>query len=562
MPFEMLCGWFCTRASTVCYRISGRSIRLWLLLFFCVTSLPAWTDAVDFQNRSISLALSAEPPDLNSLTSTDSVSGFVLTHVMEGLLRYDEQGNLVAGVAEDWHMDAQGATFRLRKDARWSDGSLVTAHDFVYAWRTALSPVTASEYAFILFPIRNAQAINEGKMAPEALAVRAVDEFTLQVDFHQPCPYFLGLTAFRTLFPVKRSYHQQRLDIYGAEADQMLYNGPFTLQQWVHGASLVMEKNPHYWNRESIALNRINVPYMTADPVVHLNLFRAGNIAMVDGMGSDHLEVALKERLQIKSFLDGAIFYLEFNHQDQHITANRWLRKTIQAVIDVNELVYRVIATPGTRPARSIFASWLMGVDDTFVREYPPPVVTPSIEKARHYLQRAKRELGVTALPPLRLLADDSPGGQKVTQYLQRALQQSLGLEVKVDMQIFKQRLAKMSSGDFDMVIAGWGPDYNDPLTYGDLFFSGNMNNRGRYNSEVYDEAVLQAQSAVDPLLRMQAFARMQRLLVDDVIILPLYERGRSYIEHPQLRGVIRRAIGGDPYFYSAFISPETEKDP
>ncbi|MBR9912915.1 MAG: peptide ABC transporter substrate-binding protein [Gammaproteobacteria bacterium] len=539
--------------------------RAWLGLALLGLTLPglgliapqAGAEALDFEARRINLAMSQEPPDLNSITSTDAVSGLVLDHVLQGLMTYNQQRQLVGGVAERWQLRDDGATFWLRPQARWSDGRPVTAADFVFAWQQAVAPGSGSEYAFILFPIRNAQAINRGQMPVTELGVKAIDAHTLEVQLHQPCPYFLDLTAFRTYYPLRSDFYQAQQGKYGAEAANLLFNGPFMLTEWIHGASLKMQKNPHYWDRASIWLEHIDVPYITEDPNAHMNLYRDQKIAMVDGLGSDSLEGALQSRMQIKSFLDGAIFYLEFNHVPGRVTANRHLRKAIQSVLNTDDLVYKVIGSPGTHPAYTIFPRWMQGHRDLFTREYPPSRPVLDAARGRHYMELARQELGLAQLPAINLLADDSPGGQKVTQFLQTLLQQSLGLEVRVDMQIFKQRLAKMSAGDFDLVIAGWGPDYNDLLTYGDLFYSENMNNRGRYNSADYDHWVRVAQASLQPELRMQAFAAMQDLLFEDVIVVPLYERGRTYVQHPRLQGVVRRAIGGDPNFnYARIVAP------
>lgn len=546
--------------------MDGLTLRAWrwwlpLLGVLLVFPLSSYGTAVDYHQRSITLAMSQEPPDLNTLTSTDAVSGMILGHVMEGLMRYNLQGELVGGVAERWQLRDDGATFWLRTDARWSDGSPVTAHDFVFAWQQALLPATASEYASILFPLTNAQAINDGRLEVSALGARALDEYTLEVSLHQPCPYFLGLTAFRTLFPVKQTFYEAKGSRYAANAGDLLYNGPFALARWVHGASLRMDKNPHYWNREQTWLNRIDVPYITEDTNARMNLYRDGKIAMANDLNAESLGGALRDRMQIKSFLDGAIFYLEFNHRDGRATANKNLRKAIQTVFNTDDLVYKVMGSPGTFPVYTLFPRWMRGEDDFFVREFPPQKPQLDVQRGREYITAAKQDLGVERIPPITLLADDTPTGQKAAEYLQTLLKQTLDLDVRVDMQIFKQRLAKMGSGDFDLVVAGWGPDYDDLLTYADLFVSHNMNNRGRYHGKAYDHWVQVAQSTLDAQERLQAFAHLQQILFDDVVIVPLYERGQVYVQHGRLHGVMRRALGGDPNFnYATIDPPETDQ--
>jgi oligopeptide transport system substrate-binding protein len=162
--------------------------------------------AIDVETRTITTALADEPPQLDSTRATDTISIFVLGHIMEGLLRYDASNNLVPGVAESWDVRTDGATFRLREDARWSDGRPVTAHDFVFAWRTIADPANASEYAFILYYLKNAEAINAGEMPADTLGVRAVSDRVLEVEFERPVAFFDKLVAFAVYLPVREDF--------------------------------------------------------------------------------------------------------------------------------------------------------------------------------------------------------------------------------------------------------------------------------------------------------------------------------------------------------------------
>jgi len=152
------------------------------------------------------------------------------------------------------------------------------------------------------------------------------------------------------------------------------------------------------------------------------------------------------------------------------------------------------------------------------------------------------------------LLSGDSPVATKLAEYYQSQLKQNLGLELRIDAQIFKQRLAKMTSGTFDMVLAGWGPDFDDALTFADLFASWNLNNRGRYANPEIDRLVAVAQESIDPQVRMQAFGDIQQILFDDVVILPDYERGKVYVSDPRVKDMVRRAVGPDPDYSRAYL--------
>ena len=520
-------------------------------------SHTATLDAIDAESGTVTLLLRTEPPQLDSTRATDSVSISVLGHVMEGLLRFDENNQLAPGVAERWEIREDGATFWLRPDARWSDGVPVTAHDFVFAWRTAISPATASEYAFILYPVKNGESINSGNLPIEALGVQAVNNQTLEVEFEQPLAYFEELVAFSTYHPIREDFYHSREGRYGADVDDLLYNGPFEMTLWVHGAHVRLEKNPDYWGRERIRLNVIDMPYFTTDATSALNLFKDGKVAVVDYLGAEQLNEVLQQRWQLKRFGDGSVWFLAFNFSPDRATSNWHLRKALQLVTDPSELVNRVIKLPGNLPGESLFPVWLQGVNTFFRQEHPVPKIELNLEAAREHLRMAMEELGLDNPPSIALLVDDSPGAAKQAEYFQNLYGSQLGLEIRIDRQIFKQRLAKMQNQDFDLAVYGWGPDFADPLTFGELFASWNPNNNGRFNNTEYDESVRLAQSSLNHQTRMEAFGRQQEILIEEVALIPNYERGRVYITERRLQGVVRRAVGPDPDYTNAFISSD-----
>jgi oligopeptide transport system substrate-binding protein len=523
------------------------------MLLAVVLPLAVHADAVDYDKQTITLALSQEPPQLNGMKSTDQSSFRILGHVMEGLVRYGRRGKLEPGVAERWEVNAEGATFWLRRNARWSDGSPVTAHDFVFAWRNVVDPATASEYASILYPVKFGEAINTGEMAVDKLGATAVDDFTLRVEFERPVAYFTKLTAFATYFPVQEAFFKKRGQRYGADATDLLYNGAFQLTDWVHSASLRMDKNPRYWNRDKVTLNQIRVDYITADTRSRLNLYIDGKIVhtRLDG---DTYKDALTRKLRIRGFPTGSIFFIEYNHRPARVTSNLNLRQAIAHIFSADELVNKVLATPGNIAAESLFPHWLDGVSESFRKEYPAPETPLDIAEGRRLLALAATELGVERIPPMTLLVSDTPTAIKQAEYMQGLLKDKLGLDIRIDMQTFKQRLAKMTSGDFDMVGAGWGPDFDDVMTFGDLFASWNLNNRGRYSNPQYDANIRIAQNSTESRIRMEAMADNQRILFEDAVVLPQYEQSVIYLMHPKLKGVVRNVVGTDPDFTFARI--------
>jgi len=383
--------------------------------------------------------------------------------------------------------------------------------------------------------------------------VQAVDEHTLEVQFERPTPYFDKLAAFVTFNPIREDFFVSTNGRYGADTDTMLYNGPYVLADWVHGSTMLWQKNPYYWNEKKGLLDEIVTAYITTDVNAKLNLFKDGQIADTD-LVAPMLPQAMEQRWNIDRAMDGSVFFLEFNHREGRITDNLNFRKAILLAQDPNELVYKVLKEAAYLPAQSLFPVWIQGVDAAFRKEYPPVEHRMNIARARDHLELARQELGLEEFPPIIFLTGDSPVANLAGEYYQQLYKKNLGLEIRIDVQIFKQRLAKMTSGDFDIVMAGWGPDYFDALTFGDLFASWNLNNRGRYNSAEMDRLVNIAQSELDPRLRMDAMGEIQRIAYEDVVIVPMYERGWSFVVDPRLKGLIRRSVGPEVDYNYAYI--------
>ncbi len=536
------------------YVLLAVAILVYILAFFAGnTGIAINGGAINEERNSITIALSEEPPQLDSTRSTDASSFVVLAHTMEGLIAYDQNDQLTPGVAERWEIRDDGATFWIREEAIWSDGQPVTAHDFEFAWKRVLDPDTAAQYAFILYPIKNAEAVNQGDLPKEMLGVRAVTDLVLEVDFERPTPYFDKLVAFNTYFPLREDFFESTNGRYGADAEMLLSNGPYILTEWIHGASMVWEKNPYYWNSEKGLLDEIVTAYITNDANANLNLFKDGQIVQT-GLTAPMLPTAMEQRWQIDRFMDGTLFFLEFNHREGRITDNLHFRKALYFAQDPSELVYKVLKEASYLPAESLFPIWIQGLQGAFRKEYPLPKHSLDLEKAREYLDLARQELGLEDFPPIILLTGDSSLSLLAAEYYQELYKKNLGLELRIDAQIFKQRLAKMTSGDFDIVMAGWGPDYFDALTFGDLFASWNLNNRGRYQSEEMDNLVRTAQSELDPQKRMDAFGSIQELIYSDVVIIPMYERGVSFVVDPRLKGFKRRSVGPQVDYNYAYI--------
>ena len=544
-------------------KISTMSLLKMLLLIFCCLPYSAFA-AQSEPARVLNILLAAEPPELNSTKSADSTSNMVLGHIMEGLVRSGvKDDDFNPGIAEKWEISSMKAVFHLRKNALWADGKPVTAQDFVFAWRLVVDPKVASEYAFIMFAVKNAEAINSKKLPTTDLGVKAIDDHTLSVEFEKPCPYFLGLVTTSSYLPIREDFYNQFNEKFGADASKLLSDGPYILKSWVHGASLSFAKNPKYWNADAIKLDEIRIPFITPDSTSTFSFFKDRKIDMIERLGSDDLPRAVKEKLAIRTFADGSNWYLTMNFRKGRPTANLNLRKALLIVVNLNKRQYlsRIVAIPQSIDSHSIVPTWMKGEKEKFVKEHPYVYEKGTLEDAKKYLELARQELG-GKIPPLSYLTDDTNFSMRAGQYFQSIFKIYLGLDIRIDSQIFKQRLAKSHAGQFDLLNESWGPDYNDPMTFTDLRASWNENNRGLYTNPEFDRVVRAAQAESDPHKRMKFISDAEKIALDDITLIPLYERSVAYVVNSEkVSGIVRHAMGADPDYYNASLKSGGKSD-
>lgn len=540
----------------------GRPVlRTALLLCCALVSLVACSGGAPPPHglARITLYLPTEPPSLNTVISEDNTSYQIIDHISEGLLGFDLDNQLVPAVAERWDFDPQrGATFHLRRDARWSDGSPVTADDFVFAWRQAVDPDVGSGYAYIMYAVKNGEAISRGQLPVEALGVSAPDAHTLRVELERPTPYFLSLTAFSVYRPIKEAFYRQKGRRYAADAADLLYNGPFIISRWVHGADMLLEKNPRYWNRDAVAIDQIAYPYFTSDASTVLNLYRDGQLSMAD-LGEQGIKVALQEHYNIRVKEPGVVNNLGFNLRPGHATSSHALRRAIQAIIDPAELAGRLVSRPGAEPGVSLFPSWMRRRFMDGRQLYAAPPLDARAIAA--LLARADDELPGKGIPPLSLLIQDDAGSAKVAEYLQRVFAEKLSVQLRIDRQTFKQLLAKSGAADYDILQGSWAPDFDDPLAYANVLLSRYADGSRSFQDDDADRALAVAATSDVAAVRQAAFRELHRIVVDRIPFIPIVVVGGSqfslYVQDPRLQGVRRSSIAGDPNFnYARLAAP------
>ena len=493
------------------------------------------------EENSITVNISSEPPDMFSVTMTDTTSFTVLRHIVENLVTLDENDKVKPGVAKDWTVSEDGLvyTFNLRDDMKWSNGEPVTAHDFVFAWTALLTPSFASDYAYFGYVFKNGEAYNKGEVGAEELGFKALSDYQLEVTLENPTSYFLDTLAFGVFAPVNEKAYKEFGTAYGTDADKMVYNGPFRMTSWEHENRIVLEKNPNYYNADNIELEKI-VMVMINDSNAALNSFKVGEVDMI-GLNGEQVQLMKKENYPVYTYADGSTFYLEYNLKNEYL-ANKNLRKAITYAIDKQAFIDSIVKND-SEVAVSFTAPPINGLNDKFYKEVGSLQPAFDAALAKEYYNKALEELNVDSIS-LSLIIDDSDSAVKNGAFVQEQLKVNLGLEIKVEPMPFKSRLERMSNKDFDIVFAGWGPDYNDPLTYLDMFETGNGNNHVGFSNAQYDELLHKVSTETDKETRFEYLKQLEQIIMEEMPVGPIYWRSRDYVLSGKIAsGVIRTAF-------------------
>lgn len=501
--------------------------------------------------KTISLNAGMEPTGLNTLTSTYTIEFSLFNHMYENLVTLDDDDNTVPGAAESWDYDEDTLTytFHLRKDGVWTNGDPVTAKDFEFAWSQALNPDVASDYAYFLYFIKNAEKYFNGEVAWDEVGVKVVDDYTLEVTMEQPTPYALFLFSFGTLAPInQRFYEAVGADLYSTEAQYFCTNGPFALTEWSHNDKIVMQKNDAWHGAADVEVEEIDWKIIT-DANAALSSFLAGDLDMV-GLGTGELiKQAEAAGATIQSYTDGTSFYIYFNNNDQYLS-NVNLRRALFNAIDEQKEIDTVWQNDN-EPMTSFTAPGVSATDGTSFAGKVGELYAPSRdqEKAKEYLATALSELGCTVdelSAHLSIDCGDSATSIAEASFYQEQWRQVLGIEVTVNSMITKQGSQNRKTGNYVMSITGWGPDYNDPNTFLDLWVTDGGNNQTGFSNERYDELIDLAAKETDLEKRESYFIECEQIIADQLPIGPAFWRAPSYACSDKIKGGMHRSTFQD----------------
>ncbi|KOA20220.1 oligopeptide-binding protein OppA precursor [Clostridium homopropionicum DSM 5847] len=541
---------------------------------------------------------------------------------IEGLMRFGkEEGKYEPGIAESYKFDeaANSYTFKLRKDAKWSDGTPVTADDFFFAWRLALDEQTV--YSFMISQyIKGADAyaavtkksflsgkdasfkalVDSAKKETNAdkkkeinakiadrqekmtdaektefkkiqddlwskVGVKAEGE-NLTIQLAGPTPYFIGLTAFPVFYPMNKAFYEKHKadNTYGLEAAGLNSNGPWKVTEWKHKDSFKLVKNENYWNKNNIKIDEINLKVV--DKVeTRTNLLKTGKL---DGSAiqakdlPEFQDLATRDQLKLQDMVDRpdySVFYVDFNQFNNKTTMNVNIRKALTLAMDRKSFVEKI--NLGDKPALAFVPESFPGLSKSFREENGVELIKDNDkEQAKQYLAKGLQELGLKQLPALDMVIEDTDIAQKMAVKFQQDWKE-IGVTVNLVPVPWGEKLRRLKAGQFAICSDGWGPDYMDPMTYLDLFESTNGNNYGKFNNPEYDKLISSARTEKDAAKRMDMLYKAEKMLIDNAVTAPQYFRIAHYVYKNYLTGVVNRGAGPDTDFYWADIDMKAKAE-
>ncbi|MEK4738027.1 MULTISPECIES: peptide ABC transporter substrate-binding protein [Bacillus] len=526
-------------------------------LFLTACNNKANKSETEAKKQVLNVTVSEEIPSLDTTKTMDGTSAHVMQNIFEGLYVLDDQDQPIPAVAKSFKRSEDGKkyTFDLRKDAKWSNGDSVTANDFMFAWKRAINSETASQYAYMLFYVKNAKEINKGTMPLDELGVKVINDYKLEVELEQPIPYFLQLLALPIYLPQHESFLKEQGKNYALEPSNPIYNGPFVLEKWKHEQEFQLKKNDTYWDKKKVKLEAINFQ-IVKDTMTVVNLYEAGDLDRVP-INSQFVD-KYKGSKELHMSSDPGIAMLRFNEKNKAL-ANKKVRQSISLALNKDDFVAHFINN-GAKPASGLVpAGHINEETGKDFRKENGDLSPYDLQNAKKIWEEAKKELGVEQIK-LEFLTFEQDNAKRMAEYIKGDLEKNLqGLTIQIKQQPFKQKLQLEQTGDYEISMSNWGPDYKDPISYLELFTTGNPNNKMSYSNSRYDELIKKAKNdfVLDPEKRWEALVEAEQVLLEDAAVAPLYHIGSAYVQKDYVKGIEKHQFGGVYTYKNAYIANE-----
>jgi len=494
----------------------------------------------------LNLVVGSEPPSLHPGLATDTTSSAILTNVFENLTTLDENAKPVAAAASDWKIsdDQKTYTFTLR-DNKWSNGDPVTASDFEYAWKWALNPDNLSEYASIFYSIKGAAAYNSGEGSADDVGVKAEDDKTLVVTLENPTPYFLELTAFKTYAPLNQKAVEGNENWYADAGDDYVTNGPFTLNEWRHNDTIVLKKNPEYWDADKVSLETVNIGMVESETTA-ATMFKAGEI---DYLGAPYQSIGLdvidgfKADGSLKIADQASVYVYKLNTKDK-FTGNANIRKALTLAMNRQGLIDNI--TKGEqKPALGMVPIAVSGFEED--RGY---YKDNDIEGAKAALEAGMQELGIKDPSEItvNISFNTSEGHAAIAQFIQEGWTKNLGIKVGLDNSEWQVYLEKLNQLDYQAGRLGWTGDYNDAYTFLEIYdTAANGNNDTGWENPEYKKLLDQSNLETDPAKRLDLLKQAEAIIMNELPAAPIYYYTNLSVVQDNVKNIQADVLGNIP---------------
>lgn len=505
-------------------RMRRDAIRNAVALGFMIVLISAsiWAlTGVDRPRADFVLCNGAEPESLDPAKVTGVPGGRVLRVLFSGLMQQAaDSSKSVPDLAESWTVSPDGKTwsFKIRKNAMWSNGDPLTAHDFVYSWRRLFAPETASKYAYLLWAVVGSEDFFKGKSKdPETIGVSAPDAQTFVVKLREPQSYFLALTAFYPAFPVHRATVEAYPDDW-YKPERFVSSGPFRLTLRSIRDRLRAVRNEYYWDAKNIDIESVDV-LPIEDLSTSLNLYLTGQADWITDVPLHVVPELLKrDDFNPKPRLGCYFYRINQNNRDatkKRFFGNRKVRRALYYAID-RESICKRVTRGGQVPANSIVPAGMDGYRS-------PDLALRDVAKAKQLLREGLEELGMSEAPGFSILYNTREDHKSIAEVVQSNWREVLGLEVRLENMEWQSFLKAESGFEYDITRAGWIGDYPDPNTFLDLWQTGNPNNRTGWADAKFDALIQKAANTVDAKARMQILQDAEARAMDAMVVLPIY---------------------------------------
>jgi oligopeptide transport system substrate-binding protein len=478
--------------------------------------------------------LGAESDSLDPQKARADEAQRVLRDICEGLTTLDESGGVAPGIAEKWQVTPDGKTyaFTLRRDARWSNGQLVVAADFVAGLRRLVDPETASQYAAVVDVIANASDIIAGRKHPESLGVSAPDPYTVLVQLRTPAPYLPALLSHPSTCPVDPVALANDRGAY-ARPGNLPSDAAFVLSQWVHGSYIYLTRNRYYWNNAATRIDAVKY-LITPDEDAELTLYRADELDVTDVIPKsqfDWIRSHLGSQLHIAPAL--GVYFYGFNLQRAPFGGNVSLRRALAMAIDREKLAQLVLRS-GELPAYG----WVPPGVDGYTSQSPGYRSQPMAQRIAE-ARRLYAAAGYSAAKPLRFELRYNTGEihNELAVAIASMWQQALGVQVTLRAEEFRSLMQDIDRGDVQMFRSSWIGDYNDAYTFAQYFKSDFGINLTHYHNSAYDDLVNRAGAELDPAKRRALLEQAEQVMLADQPVIPIYFYVSKHLVKPRVRG-------------------------